>query len=336
VRATVIRKWTRFLPLAFALLYLAGPTYLPDYLIYLVTVMTIMAIVTQGLNVMIGFAGQFSFAQPGFMAFGAYFGAILSTRLHGLPFPVTILAVGVASALLGLLIGFPSLRLKGFYLAMATFGFTSAMFELINYLGPLTGGNEGMYAPAPAVGRWELTSTQSVYYIAAISVILIQIAVRHIGSTKTGRAWKAIRDDEIAASSMGIHLTREKLKVFAFGAVLAGISGLYYSYLIRYLETSYFSLMGLSLFLIMVSGGTGTVYGPVLGSIFITLIPQALGGVFSQDLNLVFGIILVLIVLLVPRGFAGLWDRLFGRDGAAFNLRDYLLSRVSVKKANRS
>jgi branched-chain amino acid transport system permease protein len=133
---------------------------------------------------------------------------------------------------------------------------------------------------------------------------------------------------------MGIHLTLEKLKVFAFGAVLAGISGVYYSYLIRYLETSYFSLMGLSLFLIMVSGGTGSVYGPVLGSVLMTLLPQLFGGAFSQNMNLVFGVILVLIVLLAPRGLHGLWVRFAGRGGSGLNLRDYLFSKIAPKKAD--
>ena len=241
-----------FLTLAVIAVYLTGPLFLGEYLTYLITTMAIMAIVTQGLNVMIGYAGQFSFGQPGFMAFGAYVGAILATKMPWMPFPLTILIVAVFSAILGLIIGFPCLRLSGFYLAMATFGFTSAIFELINYLGPVTGGSEGMYAPAAAIGSWKLAGTDNVYYIAAFTVILVMIGVRHISKTRTGRAWNAIRDDEIAASSMGISLQWEKLKVFAFGGVLAGISGLYYSYLIRYLESSYFSVMGLSFFLIMV------------------------------------------------------------------------------------
>ncbi|MEI6877379.1 MAG: branched-chain amino acid ABC transporter permease, partial [Spirochaetota bacterium] len=124
---------------------------------------------------------------------------------------------------------------------------------------------------------------------------------------RTGRAWKAIRDDEIAASSMGINLRREKLKAFAFGAALAGIAGLLYSYAIRYLEVSYFNLMGLSFFLMMVVGGIGRVWGPILGSAFLTLLPQALGGAFSQQMNLVYGFVLVLFILLAPEGFYGIW-----------------------------
>ncbi len=305
------RKLSRFiLPLGLIALYFASPFFLSEYWRYLLLIMSVMVIVVQGLNVMIGFAGLFSFGQPGFMVFGAYFGAILATKLPWLPFPVVMIAVGCASALLGVLIGFPCLRLQGFYLAMATFGFTSAVYQLINYLKPLTGGNEGMYAPAPAIAGIRLGSTQCVLLIAAVCVVLVQFIVREIDHSRTGRAWKAIRDDEIAASSMGINLRKEKLKAFAFGAALAGVSGLLYSYAIKYLEVSYFSLMGLSFFLMMVVGGIGKVYGPLFGSIFLTLLPQVLGGKFSQQMNLVYGFVLVFFILLAPEGFYGIWRRI--------------------------
>jgi branched-chain amino acid transport system permease protein len=290
--------------------YLASAFVLPEYWRYLLLIMSIMVIVVQGLNVMIGFAGIFSFGQPGFMAFGAYLGAILSTRFPWIPFPVILLAAGGGSALLGLLIGFPCLRLQGFYLAMATFGFSSSIYQLINYLKPLTGGNEGMYAPAPALGALKLGSTTSALLIAAVCVVLVQYTVKRLDVSRTGRAFKAIRDDEIAASSMGIDLSREKLKAFAFGAFLAGVAGVLYSYAIKYLEVGYFSNMGLSFFLILVVGGIGRVYGPVFGSIFLTLLPQLLGGKFSQQMSLVYGLILVVFVLAAPEGFYGLWHRI--------------------------
>jgi branched-chain amino acid transport system permease protein len=322
----------KFLPIIIIVIYFAGPLFLGEYLTYLITLMGIMAIVTQGLNVLIGYAGQFSFGQPGFMAFGAYVGAILVSRFPWIPFPITIIIVAIASAVLGFIIGFPCLRLSGFYLAMATFGFSSAIFELINYFGPLTGGNEGMYAPAAAIGGYKLSSTNSVYYITAVTVVLVMIAVGHISKTRTGRAWNAIRDDEIAASSMGINLTKEKLKVFAFGAVLAGISGLFYTYLIRYIEASYFSAMGLSFFLIMVVGGTGRVLGPIFGSIFLIMLPQVFGGQFNQHMSLVFGIILVLFVLLAPNGFYGMWDKIRHKKNGNRNLYNNLINAIKKRK----
>ncbi|MHB9151247.1 MAG: branched-chain amino acid ABC transporter permease [Spirochaetales bacterium] len=290
--------------------YFASAFLLPEYWRYLLLIMSIMVIVTQGLNVMIGFAGIFSFGQPGFMAFGAYMGAILSERFPWIPFPLILLAAGSASAFLGLVIGFPCLRLQGFYLAMATFGFSSSIYQLINYLKPLTGGNEGMYAPAPAIGSLKFGSTTSVLLIAAVCVVLVQYAVRRLDRSRTGRAFKALRDDEIAASSMGIDLAREKLKAFAFGAFLAGVAGVLYSYAIKYLEVGYFSNMGLSFFLILVVGGIGRVYGPLFGSVFLTLLPQLLGGKFSQQMSLVYGMILVAFVLAAPEGFYGLWRRI--------------------------
>ncbi|MEW5817641.1 MAG: branched-chain amino acid ABC transporter permease [Spirochaetota bacterium] len=314
--------------------YLAVPFFTGNYITYVITLMSIMVIVTQGLNVMIGFAGLFSFGQPGFMAFGAYFSAILAAKIAWIPFPVLIIITGIASAGLGIVIGFPCLRLSGFYLAMATFGFSAALFVLINDFSPLTGGNEGMSVPAPVFGVLRLGSAAAVFYIVAITALLIQLGVRNIWKTKTGRAWNAIRDDEIAASSMGINIQNEKLKVFALGAFLAGVAGVFYAYLIRYLQADFFSIMGLSLFLILVAGGIGTIYGPIFGSIFITLIPQIFGGVFSKQMNLVFGIILVLFILLAPGGFYGIWYRITGKAKSAFNLRETITRRFfsGVKK----
>ncbi|MCK5197001.1 MAG: branched-chain amino acid ABC transporter permease, partial [Spirochaetales bacterium] len=194
----------KLMPIFLIVLYFIGPMIFGEYLTFLITLMSIMMIVSQGLNVMIGFAGQFSFGQPGFMGFGAYFGAILATKMPWIPFPLTIIIVGTSAALLGFIIGFPCLRLSGFYLAMATFGFSAAIFELINYLGPLTGGNAGMYAPAASIGSWKLSTTDHVYYIVGITLVMVLFMVGHISKTRTGRAWNAIRDDEIAASSMGI------------------------------------------------------------------------------------------------------------------------------------
>lgn len=326
-------KLLKYAPIFVIAVYFAGPFFLGEYLTYLITLMAIMAIVTQGLSVMIGFAGQFSFGQPGFMAFGAYFGAIIVSRFSWIPFPVTIIIVGLASAFLGFIIGFPCLRLSGFYLAMATFGFSSAIFELINYFEPLTGGNEGMYAPAAAIGKWKFSGTDDVYYIVAGTIVLVMIGVKHISKTRTGRAWNAIRDDEIAASSMGINLQKEKLKVFAFGATLAGISGLFYTYLIRYVESSYFSLMGLSFFLIMVVGGTGRVFGPVFGSIFIIMLPQVFGGKFNQNMNLVYGFILVLFILLAPNGFYGIWDKISNKKNYdSLNLQNKKFKQIKNGK----
>lgn len=293
-------------------LYLAAPFYLSDYLTYLLLITSIMIIVSQGLNVLIGFAGLISFGQPGFMAFAAYFSTIVSKLLPGMPFPVILLVSAAATALLGLIIGFPCLRLSGLYLAMATFGFTSATYQLINYFKPLTGGYVGISVPAPRIGGFRLTGTDNVFFLVAVIAVVVILVVRNLAKTRTGRAWHAIRDDEIAASSMGINLRREKLKAFSFAAFLAGIAGVLYSYVIRYLETSYFDLMGLSLFLILVVGGIGRIYGPLLGAAFITALPQMLGGVFNQQMSLVYGFVLVGFILLAPQGFFGLFDRIRG------------------------
>jgi branched-chain amino acid transport system permease protein len=314
--------------LALVLLYFGSNFFLGQYWRYLILIMSVMVIVVQGLNVMIGFAGLFSFGQPGFMAFGAYVGAILAVKFPWLPFPLVLLIAASASACLGLVIGFPCLRVHGFYLAMATFGFSAAVFQLINYFKALTGGNEGMYAPAPGFAGAKLGSMEAIYLIVAVCVVLVMITAHQLNKTRTGRAWKAIRDDQIAASSMGINLRREKLKAFAYGAFLAGLSGVLYSYVLRYLEVSYFSSLGLPLFLILVVGGIGRVWGPVFGSVFITLLPQVLGGAFSQQMNLVYGAVLVLFILLAPQGFHGILFAIRGVAQGDFNVRDTLMRGI--------
>ena len=325
------KNLTRLSFLAIIIVYFASPFLLSEYLLYLVVLMSVMIIVAEGLNVMIGFAGLFSFGQPGFMAFGAYIGAILAVHFKWIPFPLIMLMAGSTTAVLGLIIGFPCLRLSGFYLAMATFGFSAAIFQLINYAKPFTGGYEGMYAPSPSLGSLHFGSTRAIFYITAVCVVCVLVVVRFLAGSRTGRAWKAIRDDEIAASSMGIELRREKLKVFAFGAFLAGIAGVLYSYTIRYLETSYFDQMGLPLFLILVLGGIGEVYGPVYGSIFMTILPQIMGGKFSQNMSLVYGFTLVIFVLLAPHGFYGIWYRIKKTVPAGFNIRAYLFKKESQR-----
>ncbi|MDD4220086.1 MAG: branched-chain amino acid ABC transporter permease [Sphaerochaetaceae bacterium] len=291
-------------------LLLLAPLYISNYLLYLVGVILIMAIVAQGLNTMIGWGAIFSFGQPGFMAFGAYFGAIISRLFPMLPFPVILILTAVASALIGFVIGFPCLRLRGFFLAMATYGFSSALFVLINFFNNLTGGNEGMYVAPPTFGPMVLSSIESIFIMIVIIGVLTQFFVSNISKSRTGHAWRSIRDGEIAAASLGINIAREKLKLFTFGSCLGGVGGVLYAYLIGYLQADFFSIMGLSFFLILVVGGIGTVWGPLLGSVIMMLIPQVFGGLFNQSMNLVYGAILLIFVLIAPNGLLGMFGSL--------------------------
>jgi len=313
--------------------YLLVPLYLSEYLLYLVTLMTITAIVVQGLNVMIGYGGLFNLGQAGFMAFGAYFGAIVSSELTWLPFPVIILLAGIGASLLGLLIGFPCLRLRGFFLAIATFGFSGVIFELIIYFSSLTGGNDGMYAPPPSLGGARLSATWELFIIAAVLLLIGQFVVSKVVRSKTGRAWNAIRDGEIAASSMGIDLRKYRLAGFAFGAFYGGVAGVLYAYAIGFLRPDFFSgTLGLSFLLTMVVGGLGTVWGPVIGSIIISSIPQILGGAFSQHMHLVYGVVLVLFTLFVPKGVVGLWKRVQGNAAGGYDIRAQLVQMLGGKQ----
>ena len=302
-----ITKKYRFVTLLIALIiYFTSPLFLREYYLFLLTNITITFIIVQGLNIIVGYTGLFSFGQAGFVAFGAYFGAIISQKIPWLPFPIIIIITCIASMILGIIIGFPCLRLRKFYLAMITFAFAGAIIEIINYWEPLTGGLAGIYVPVPSIGLFKIDSIIKIFYLCAIIAILCQIVVTNIIKTKTGRAWIAVRDDEIASSSMGINVNKYKLLSFASGSLLGGLGGILYAYLFGFINASYFSFnMAINFFLALFIGGIATTAGPILGSFIMIILPQLIGQYFSGYLILVYGIILILIIILLPKGIIG-------------------------------
>lgn len=167
-----------------------------------------------------------------------------------------------------------------------------------------------MYVAPPTFGPMVLSSIESIFIMIVIIGVLTQFFVSNISKSRTGHAWRSIRDGEIAAASLGINIAREKLKLFTFGSCLGGVGGVLYAYLIGYLQADFFSIMGLSFFLILVVGGIGTVWGPLLGSVIMMLIPQVFGGLFNQSMNLVYGAILLIFVLIAPNGLLGMFGSL--------------------------
>ncbi len=286
------------------------------YILYLVSLALIYAIVAVGLNLLFGYAGQFSLGHAGFFAIGAYTAAILTSSM-GTPFVVALPAAGGVTAVVGFLLGFPALRLTGLYLAIATLGFGLTVPQLILWQGGLTGGAMGLHGlplatiplgPFPAI---VFRTDQEYYYLALGMLILLTILAWNVVHSDTGRAFICIRDSEVAARAMGVNLVRYKTTAFALSAFYAGIAGGLYANLIHGISPEDFTIfLSIDFVTMVVLGGLGTVSGGLYGAFLLVLLQNMLTRlpVVSQFKNLyviVLGLILILTVSFLPRGIAG-------------------------------
>ncbi len=289
------------------------------YVLYLVSLGLVYAIVALGLNLLFGYAGQFSLGHAGFFAIGAYASAILTQRA-GVPFLLALPAAGFITAGIGFLLGLPALRLTGLYLAIATLGFGLAVPQLILWLRDLTGGSMGMHTlplasiplgPFPAI---VFRTDQEYYYLALVVLILMTVLARNIVNSDTGRAFIAIRDSEIAARAMGVNLVRYKTTAFALSAFFTGVAGSLYAHLLHGISPEDFTVyLSIDFITMIVLGGLGSVSGGLYGAFMLTLLQNLLTRLplVSQFKNLyivVLGAILVLTIIFFPHGVAGAID----------------------------
>jgi branched-chain amino acid transport system permease protein len=262
------------------------------------------AIGVMGQNLLIGYAGQISFGQAGFLAIGAY--AFGHLRLAGLPFPVALLAGGAAAGAAGWLVGFPSLRLKGPYLAIATLGFGTAVYQVFANVESLSGGRAGLALPVlrPPPGL----SREAWVYLLYLGIFLVFTAgAYNLVSSWVGRAFVAVRDSDIAAEAMGVNLTRTKLLAFAVSSFYTGVHGALLAQFLGHLEPQSFNIQeSLSFFVAVIVGGLASVEGSVLGAAFAVLVPALLGG-FRWAVPVLFGSAILAVMIFEPLGLAGLW-----------------------------
>ncbi|QGP91904.1 Branched-chain amino acid transport system / permease component [Neomoorella glycerini] len=250
-------------------------------------------ILAVSLNLIVGFTGQLALGHAGFMAVGAYVAAILTMKLHQ-PFLLAIIAGALAAALAGIIIGLPTLRLKGDYLAIATLGFgeiIKGVANNINYIG----GAAGM------IGIPRLTSWTWLYLMMVLTILVI---VNFLNSTH-GRACVAIRENEIAAETMGINTTYYKVLAFAIGAFFAGIAGALYAHYFYLIQPTTFTFFrSFDILVMVVFGGLGSITGSIIAAAAITLINAAL-----QDLAVlrmvIYAILLIVIMVFRPQGLMG-------------------------------
>jgi len=278
-----------------SLLYQLTGSIDPYFLQILVNI-GIAIILALGLNVITGLTGQLSLGHAAFMSVGAFASALLTIKT-GLPFSVNLLLAGSLTALIGVLIGYPILRLSGDYLAICTLGFAEIVKVVLLNL-EITNRALGLTVP-PAKTALPMPVVVWIWAIIAI------IVVTFVQNSRFGRALKAIRDDEIAAESVGINLTLYKLKSFALGTFLAGIGGGLYAHFLSYINPSDFSfLKSVDILSMIVLGGLGSVPGAVIGAIVLSAAPEFLR-FMSQYRMLVYGALLVFLMVFRPNGLVG-------------------------------
>jgi len=304
----LIRKpWTRLWVGAFMVCLLLLPWIAPEHITYIVTIIFIYSIGVQGQNLLIGYTGQISFGQAGFLAIGAFTFGHLSQ--WGIPWPLGILAAGLAAGIFGVLVGFPSLRLKGPYLAIVTMGFGIAVYQIFVNSEMLSGGRMGLMINklSPPFDMPDVTFNYYFNFLIALGFTLLSY---NIISSYMGRAFIAIRDNDIAAEVIGVNLTRYKLLSFAVSSFYTGVQGGLFGLLVGYLEPNMFTFMeSITLFVAVIIGGLASIEGSIMGAAFVILVPQ-LFSEFKEMVPVVFGVTILLVLIFEPLGLNGRWIKI--------------------------
>lgn len=274
----------------------------------------IFGIVTIGLSLLMGYAGQISLAHAAFMGIGAYSSGILTTHLNITPAPALFLGL-LITAVIAFAIGVPSLRLKGHYLAMASLGFGVIVHIVFNEEVNWTGGPSGLVGiPGFGIGNWQLKSTLEWYYFVWLWVTLSVVIALNLVNSRVGRAFRAIHEDEKAAEAMGVPTSRYKIKIFVISAVMAAFAGSLYAHYVEFINPSSFDLVWSIKFILMVMvGGIQSIWGSLLGSLFLTFLSNEWLQVFAELEILIYGIILFVISLFFPEGLFPVVSRFLTR-----------------------
>src|SRR5690348_18329470 len=318
-----IAKWA---VAAFAGLFIVVvPLTLGEYYVSILNLILIAVVGALGLTILVGYTGQISIGHGAFMSVGAYTAANLIVRLDA-PFWVTIPAGGLMAALIGAVVGIPSLRIKGIYLAIATLAAQLLIEWTINHVPAISGGVQAsIQVPRPSFFGTQLkTQTQLYLFLMAFAVLAI-IGTSNLMRSRVGRAFIAVRDQDIAAEIIGISTFRYKLIAFAISSFYAGVTGVLYTYYLGIANYEQFQITtSIDYLAMIIIGGLGSVLGSVLGAIFVTMLPiflritmETFGGLFFSSgamLNIipnlrliVFGLLIIVFLVVEPEGLNRLW-----------------------------
>lgn len=319
----VIRTRLQWILTILALILLfAVPAFGSYYFVGLINKMAITIIAVMGLQLMMGYCGLISFGQVAFMAIGAYTSAILTASL-GWPFWAALPMSGIVAGLAGIIGGAPALRIKGFYLALATLAIHYIVAWLIMHLD-ITGGTVGLHVPPPTAGAFAFDTEYRIFYIIVPVMLLMTYFAKNLARSRVGRAFVAIRDNDLAAAVMGVNLFYYKLLAFFIGCFFAGIAGSLLVHWYAFADVEMFTLTDAVFFVGMtIVGGLGTITGVFYGVIFISVLIElvtfgaptvtavlpALGMAPAAALSAsAFGLIIVLFLIFEPRGLAHRWQ----------------------------
>lgn len=306
------RNTTLALGAAGLLLMLAVPPFLKNYGIYLFTYWLVFVIATMGLNLTVGYAGQKSLGHAAFLGIGAYTVAILMKA--GISFWLGLPAAMLGCFVVGLAIGFPALRVQALYLAFATLGFNTAVWLVVRNEEWLTGGTFGINnIPRPSLLGLSLEKPLAFYYFTLALAILLAACLWKLLSSPWGKAFTALRDNPIRAESLGVNTRAYTLLAFAIGAVYAGAAGALFAVLVQFIEPAPFGVnASIMMYLMVVVGGAGYFFGPLLGAAVGVLLPEWLR--FAEGWYLfIFGVAVVALMLWLPDGLLSIPDRLRAR-----------------------
>lgn len=296
-----IKKWGKYTALAVILCVI--PLLAPNnYVVQIVNMAGIHMILAMGFNILAGYAGQVSLGQAAFYAIGAYGSALLNTRF-GLPFWVTLPACALISVIFGVILAIPALKVRGKYLVLLTIGFGEIVRLVLLNWKEVTGGTSGVLKiQAPRLFTFSFSTLTSYYYLILTFVLLLFLYQKRLIGSRAGRALIAIREDEAAAELSGISLSKNKIKAFAIAAAYSGVAGCLYAHMVRYISPDCFRYDdSVTILSMAVVGGLGTLSGPLLGALVLTVLPELLRSVGDFRL-VIYGVLLIIVVMFYPGG----------------------------------
>jgi len=305
---------------AFLAFLFTSPLYFSDRVLTILTIIGITTIAVHGLNILTGYCGQISLGHAGFMAVGAYTSGVFCAKL-GWSFWAALPCAALAAGMVGLIFGLPSLRVKGFYLIMATIAAHFIIMWFILQFRDVTGGADGLAVPRPEIFGFVLKSKASYFYLVMIIACLATFLAKNIVRTRAGRAFVAIRDNDLAAEVMGINLWAYKLLAFFIGCVFAGVAGSLLVHYIAFASVDQFPFMNSVWYLgMLIVGGMGSTAGAIFGAVSLKLLDELVtivGPILSAvvvpqaaaSLSLIMrGLVIIIFLIFEPRGLGHRWE----------------------------
>ncbi len=296
-----------------------GLTYSYKYYLFVLNIAGIYIILTVGLDLLSGYTGLISLGHAAFLAIGAYTSAILVDQF-GTPFFLSMIISPLIAGLFGLVFGFPALRITGMYLGLTTMGFGFIVKRLIIALRGWTHGSGGLDVSYPVIFGYTIRTDWDNYYLIYFFAVLAIVAGRRIGKSKIGRAFMAIRDSEQAAEASSVNLAKYKMLAFFISGLFAGFAGVLFAHTNHFISTDHFDMLLSIYFIIMVLvGGVSSIYGAVLGTLFIVLLDNLFVPLLEDWIHvffntetgdiqsLIFGLVMFLFIIFQPMGLYGMW-----------------------------